>query len=99
MTDALTALIRDAVREVIADELAHLRTADPAPAPGAAADPDEILTTRDAARLTGVSEHTLAHWRCDESPDGPPWIRLGGRRVGYRRRDLQQWLASRVTAA
>lgn len=100
-TDPLSALIRDtvsdAIRDALREELPRLRSALPDEPDDN--DPDEVLTTADVARLTGISPVTLARWRHDDSPDGPPWIRIGARRVGYRRRDLTAWLTSRVSAA
>ncbi len=55
-----------------------------------AADPDELLTEEEAAKLTKMSERTLQAWRVREV--GPPYIRFG-RTVRYRRRDLVAWIA------
>jgi excisionase family DNA binding protein len=47
----------------------------------------------EAAEYLGLSVWTLAQMRL--RGDGPPFYRLGLRLIGYRRDDLDQWLASR----
>jgi predicted DNA-binding transcriptional regulator AlpA len=54
---------------------------------------DEIRNTDGAARYVGLGRSTLEKMRC--TGDGPKFIRLGPRRVGYRQRDLDEWLDSR----
>lgn len=60
-------------------------------------DVDDIVGTRDAARILGFAMSTLAKRRLNwRSPaDGPPFIRLSTRKVGYRRSALNAWLAER----
>jgi predicted DNA-binding transcriptional regulator AlpA len=53
----------------------------------------EVLTTEQAAAHLALGRSTLEKWRC--TGDGPKFIRLGPRRVGYRQRDLDEWLDSR----
>jgi predicted DNA-binding transcriptional regulator AlpA len=53
---------------------------------------DEILDAKAAARFIGVAVATLAKWRCIGG--SPAFIKLG-RKVGYRRSDLAEWLAAR----
>jgi predicted DNA-binding transcriptional regulator AlpA len=57
-------------------------------------DPDELLTARDIARLTNTSERTVERWR--GTGEGPPWVRIGARRVGYERGPFQAWKAART---
>ena len=52
-----------------------------------------ILLTPDAARFIGAKESTLEKWRL--RGDGPPFIRIGPRKIGYLRSDLDAWLVSR----
>ena len=47
---------------------------------------NRVLMTKEAARLLGLSPSTLATWRCRGS--GPPVVRVGRKRVGYRLEDL-----------
>jgi hypothetical protein len=47
----------------------------------------------EAAEYIGLSGWTLAQMRV--RGDGPPFYRLGLRLIGYRRDDLDQWLAAR----
>ena len=42
-----------------------------------------------AAQRLGVSEASLARWRCDGS--GPPFVKIGGK-VGYLDEDLDSFL-------
>jgi hypothetical protein len=56
------------------------------------ADDDMILDAWAAERLTGLRVATLAKMRC--MGGGPVYHKLG-RRVGYRRGDLLQWLNER----
>jgi excisionase family DNA binding protein len=51
----------------------------------------EYLTTRDAAKVLGVSPNTLKFWRHRRS-DGPPFVKLG-RAVRYSRAALTAWVA------
>ena len=54
--------------------------------------PAAILTPPEAARYIGLAVATLAKARCWGG--GPFFIKLG-RRVGYRRQDLDAWLSAR----
>jgi len=61
---------------------------------GAAAlalDPDMLLSEVEAASLLGISHRTLQTWRL-ETTAGPPVVKLGGKLVKYRRRDLLAWM-------
>ena len=50
-----------------------------------------LLTTKDAARLLGLSPAMLERWRWMNA--GPPFVRpTGGRAVRYRWRDLIDWI-------
>lgn len=50
----------------------------------------DVLTEAEAARRARLSTRTLQ--RLAETGRGPPRIRLGIRRVGYWRTDLDAWL-------
>jgi predicted DNA-binding transcriptional regulator AlpA len=52
------------------------------------------VPSRDAARMVGLSESTLAKLRLNGN--GPIYCKLG-RRVVYRAGDLEEWLQSRAT--
>ena len=41
-----------------------------------------------------IPERTLQRWR--SSGDGPPFVRVGPRRVMYRVADVENWLANRT---
>jgi predicted DNA-binding transcriptional regulator AlpA len=53
----------------------------------------EILTTDQAAARLALGRSTLEKWRC--LGNGPKFIKLGLRRVGYHTADLNEWIASR----
>ncbi len=56
----------------------------------------DLLNTPNAARRLGLSSATLEHWRMARK--GPPFIRMGFRKIYYRAADLDQWIESRVDA-
>ena len=56
----------------------------------------DILTETEAARRARLSTRTLQ--RLAETGRGPPRIRLGLRRVGYWRTDLDAWLRASTIA-
>jgi predicted DNA-binding transcriptional regulator AlpA len=60
------------------------------PQPIAAPRPDRIVRPREAAARTGLSASTMAKMRA--RGDGPPFVRLGSRCVGYLEADLEDWL-------
>lgn len=51
------------------------------------------MRTADAARFVGLSESSLEKLRC--RGDGPAFIKIGSRAVGYLVDDLDAWIASR----
>ena len=72
----------------------HLATME-----GALFDPDTVYTAEDVAARGIANYSTLAKWRMART--GPAFVRLG-KRVGYRGRDLNDWIESqtvRPTAA
>src|SRR5438445_9837954 len=52
-----------------------------------------LMRPEEVARILGISESTLAKWRCAKT--GPPYLRIGGQ-VRYDARLLEQWLESRT---
>lgn len=57
--------------------------------------PNDLLSTSEVATLCRVSESTVRHWR--HHSEGPLGFRVG-RRVRYRRSDVDAWLeAQRAT--
>jgi hypothetical protein len=54
----------------------------------------KVMVAKDAARLVGLSESTMAKLRLNVN--GPTYCKLG-RRVVYRAADLELWLQSRTT--
>jgi len=57
--------------------------------------PPEVVRPIEAASLLSVSLSLLKKWRM--RGDGPRFVRLGGRAIGYRRTDLSEWIAERIT--
>lgn len=57
----------------------------------------EYLTPREFARQYRVSERMVERWRL--TGGGPPFIRVGPRRILYRAADCEAWLAERTHAS
>lgn len=53
-----------------------------------------FVTEAQMAERLCVSGRTLQRWRRDGG--GPPYFRIGPRRIGYRERDVQAWVAVRI---
>lgn len=53
-----------------------------------------FLTEHETALRLGVSTRTLARWR--STGNGPPFVRLGVRRIGYTPSDIESWARSRT---
>jgi predicted DNA-binding transcriptional regulator AlpA len=49
-----------------------------------------LLRPAEVAEVLGVSERTLANWRCASA--GPSYVKAGGR-VGYRESAVEEYLA------
>ncbi|WP_372623048.1 helix-turn-helix transcriptional regulator [Falsiroseomonas sp.] len=54
---------------------------------------DRVLTPREVRETIQVHDNTLVNWRIKGG--GPPFVRLGTRRVGYPQRGFQRWLNER----
>jgi len=54
----------------------------------------ELLKEKQAAEALGVSKRTLQRWRF--SGDGPPFTRIGPRRVAYPEAALAAWCEGRT---
>jgi excisionase family DNA binding protein len=65
--------------------------------PAVIAEPPQILTTEQAAKLLGVRPQTLMNWRSTRR-QRVPFIRVG-RAVRYRRADVEAWLTKRTEDA
>jgi predicted DNA-binding transcriptional regulator AlpA len=59
-------------------------------------DPEALMPTKAAADFLSISAFTLRKWR--NRGYGPKMIQISPTRVGYRRRDLIDWIASREAA-
>jgi hypothetical protein len=60
---------------------------------------DALVTTAEAARMCGLTPHTMRQKRCDRT--GPRCFRLGDKqqsRVVYRLSDVQEWLGANARA-
>lgn len=80
----LDSAVREAVREEVKRVLAELL-----PTTGS-----DFLTTKQVAEMTGLSVSYFEVGRSMSSPDQPPHHRVG-RRILYRRADVEAWLAER----
>lgn len=57
------------------------------------ANPDPLLTEKEAARYLGYSPKALAGWRYKGG--GPVFVRVSATSVRYRVSDLETWIAER----
>ena len=57
--------------------------------------PPEVVRPAEAACLLSVSLSLLKKWRVQGG--GPRFVRLGGRAIGYRRAELSDWIAARIS--
>jgi predicted DNA-binding transcriptional regulator AlpA len=57
--------------------------------------PEPLLTEKELSAWLGVSAPNLQRMRSNGS--GPPFIQLSPRRIGYRKCDVEVWLAARTT--
>ena len=55
---------------------------------------ERIISEAEAAQLIDVSLPSMRRHRY--AGDGPPWVQLSERRIGYRIRDLIRWVDSRT---
>ena len=51
-----------------------------------------LLSTKEAAGYTGISENTLRYWRHIADGTGPKSFRIGKKLVYYAQEDLDAWL-------
>ncbi len=57
---------------------------------------ESFVAERKAAAFLGVSVRTLQRWRTEPPKGGgPPFYKLGAKRVVYRLSDLSRWAESR----
>lgn len=59
--------------------------------------PSRLLTSQEVGALLGLSPRTLEGWR--RRGHGPRFVRLSGRRLGYRQADVERWIDSQVRAS
>lgn len=55
---------------------------------------DRLITESDAARLIGFSIRALQGWRLKGG--GPLYVKVSGRAIRYRRRDLMAWTEAKL---
>ena len=56
-----------------------------------------FLTERELSNRFKIPARTAQRWR--STGDGPPFVRLGPRRVAYRLSDVEHWAAARTFAS
>ena len=67
--------------------------------PDNTATPRQMLTTAQAAQLLGVKRQTLDLWRHVGRQPQPPYVRVGGRLIRYRLRDVEHYLDRQTVGA
>ena len=60
-------------------------------------DPDALEAEQSAADFLGVTPRALQKWRITGT--GPQYVRISGRCVRYRRRDLIVWAETRLKSS
>lgn len=55
---------------------------------------DRLITERDAADFLGYTMRALQNWRLRGG--GPVFVKVSGRSIRYRRRDLLNWVESKL---
>lgn len=65
-------------------------------APGVAPSAGDYMKTAEAAAYIRVAESTMRYWRLTRT--GPPYAHIG-RRVVYRRADVDSWVESQIAEA
>ena len=73
------------IRAIVQDEFARLIIKK---------EPEEYLSTKQVAELTGLSVSFFEVGRSMSSPNQPPYRKVG-RRILYRRSDIESWLEER----
>ena len=68
---------------------------EPPPRKSLSSLPSEVVRPAEAALVLSVSLSLLKKWRAEGA--GPRFVRLGGRAIGYRRADLSDWIAARIS--
>lgn len=54
---------------------------------------EALMTVQDVAELAGISKSVIYKWRCEAPEKAPRAINIG-RRVRFRRSDVDEWLES-----
>jgi predicted DNA-binding transcriptional regulator AlpA len=57
---------------------------------------ERYLTPQQFCAIYNIAPRTAERWRV--TGDGPKWVRLGLRKVGYRLSDCEAWAAARTFA-
>ncbi len=75
----------------IAESLARQQPHQPTPRKPHTSTPSDMLTVEEVAAMTRLSPGTLRYWRHTGGELGPKSFKVG-RRVMYRRTDVEQWI-------
>lgn len=59
---------------------------------------EQLLTCKQVAKKLGVTEQTLAHWRCTRRVN-LPFVAISRRCVRYRAEDVAEFIADRTENA
>jgi predicted DNA-binding transcriptional regulator AlpA len=63
-----------------------------------AAAPERLLTCEQVAAMLGITEQTLAHWRCTRRVN-LPFVAISRRCVRYRESDVAEFITDRIENA
>lgn len=94
--EALNQLAHDALGTLTA-EGSKTPNARPKPAVRPSAEQhslNELLSPKELEQFTdgALKQSTLAWWRHRDDGSGPPWLKLGPRKVMYKKSDVEAWL-------
>jgi predicted DNA-binding transcriptional regulator AlpA len=57
----------------------------------------DLVTTEELAAMCGVAPNTCRYWR--HVHQGPKFFKVGGKRVFYKRADVEEWIEDQYRAA
>ncbi len=60
---------------------------------------DELMTSEEVTALLKVHKNWLAEARCDRRANQPPYIRIGGTLLRYKRSAVLSWVESQERQA
>ena len=58
---------------------------------------EALLTEGEVAAFLKLTKRALQAWRCRGY--GPPFVRISGRAIRYRRQDVSQWIGAKLRSS